>query len=359
MGIFSRKIETAQVGTSPIGAAAGSSQVGNFLTYSVGATELLALQVPTVSRAKDLLGSMVGALEFKHYTKQWTGEEYEEIYLPLEAWMENPDPNVTRNFLLSNTFADLFFYGRCFWFVKARNATTGLPAEFEWIPAAMVTTPNQVGPQFFGKPDSILFNGLELDPKNVICFLSPIIGLTWTGARAINIALHLDQAVDRYASLETTAGYLQQRSGETLSGEELTEIASTWAAARKVNAIGALNDFVEFVEFKNDPTDVLNTQRQYEALELARIANIPPYLVGVETGGMTYQNAQQARQDLFLFGAAPYIACIEQTLSMNNVLAPNRFVELDVESFLGSTDMSNGSEGMTEQTQERVGVTND
>lgn len=355
MGLFTRKIETAQIGTSPVGAAAGSSQVGNFLTYSIGATELLALQVPTVSRAKDLLGSMIGALEFKHYTKQWTGEEYEEIYLPLEPWMEQPDPNVTRNFILANTFADLFMNGRAFWFVKARNKATGLPSEFEWIPSAMITTPNQVGPQFFGKPDSILFNGLELDPQNVICFLSPIIGLTWTGYRAINIALHLDQAVDRYASLETVAGYLQQRSGETLSGEELTEIASVWASARKVNAIGALNDYVEFVEFKNDPSVVLNTQRQYEALELARIANIPPYLVGVEVGGMTYQNAQQARQDLYLFGAKPFIDCIEQTLSMNNVLAPNRFVELNIEDYIGSEDMSNvGQEMNTPTTREAV-----
>jgi hypothetical protein len=357
MGLFTRKISTAQVGTSPIGAQAGSSQVGNFLTYSIGASELLALQVPTVSRAKDLLSSMIGALEFKHYTKQWTGEEYEEIYLPLEPWMESPDPNVTRNFLLANTFSDLFFTGRCFWYVKARNAATGLPTEFEWIPSAMITTPNQVGPQFFGKPDSVLFNGLELDPKNIICFLSPIIGLTWTGYRAINIALHLDQAVDRYASLETTAGYLQQRSGETLSGEELTEIASVWASARKVNAIGALNDFVEFVEFKNDPSEMLNTQRQYEALELARIANIPPYLVGVEVGGMTYQNAQQARQDLYLFGAKPYIDCIQQTLSMNNVLAPNRFVELNIEDFIGSEDMSEMGREMN--TPNNVEVMND
>lgn len=340
MGVFSRKIQTAQVGSAPIGAAAGASQIGNFLTYNVGNTELLSLQVPTVSRSKDLLASMIGALEFKHYTKQWTGEEYEEIYLPLEPWQEQPDPNVTRNFILANTFSDLFFYGRSFWYVRSRNASTGLPASFEWLPAAMVETPNQQGPQYFGKPDEIMFNGLALDPENVITFLSPIIGLTWTGWRAINISLHLDQAVDRYASLETTAGYLQQRSGETLSGEQLTEVAQAWAAARKVNAIGALNDYVEFVEFKNDPSTVLNEQRQYEALELARIANIPPYLVGVEVGGMTYQNAQQARQDLYLFGAKPYIDCIQQTLSMNNVLAPNRYVELDVESYIGSTDNS-------------------
>ena len=32
--------------------------------------------------------------------------------------------------------------------------------------------------------------------------------------------------------------------------------------------------------------------RTYQALELARLANVPPYLVGAPAGtGMTYQNA--------------------------------------------------------------------
>ncbi len=341
MGIFSRKITTAQMGTSRIGAAAGGSQIGQFYAYTVGSTELLSLTVPTVSRARDLIAAMVGSLEFEHYTKQWNvdTQEYEEVYLPLEPWMSQPDPNVTRNFILANTFSDLFMYGRAFWYVKTRYST-GLPASFEWMPAAMVSTLDQAGPQFFGKSTQIEFNGLMVDPANVITFLSPIIGLTFTGARAVNIALHLDQAADRYASLETVPGYLQQRSGETMSGDELTDIADQWAANRKVNAVGALNDYVEFVEFSNSPGEVLDRQRQYQALELARIANIPPYLVGVATGGMTYQNAQQARQDLYLFGAKPFLDCIQQTLSMDNVLPRNRFVSFDLDDYLGEHEMA-------------------
>lgn len=341
MGVFSRKVQTAQLGSAPIGAAAGASQIGSFISYNVGNTELLSLTVPTVSRARDLIAAMVGSLEFKHYTKQWDTEtqEYEEVYLPLDPWMERPDPNVTRNFILANTFSDLFMYGRAFWYVKTRYST-GLPASFEWMPAAMVSTLDQTGPQFFGKSNQIEFNGMMVDPNNVITFLSPIIGLTWTGARAVNIALHLDAAADRYATLETVPGYLQQTSGETMSGDELDDLAQAWAAARKNNAIGALNDYAKFVEFANSPGEVLDRQRQYQALELARIANIPPYLVGVATGGMTYQNAQQARQDLYLFGAKPYLDCIQQTLSMDNVLPRNRFMCFDLDDYLGENEMA-------------------
>jgi hypothetical protein len=79
----------------------------------------------------------------------------------------------------------------------------------------------------------------------------------------------------------------------------------------------------------------LVSARQYQAVELSRVANIPAYLVNAPVGsGMTYQNAMQARQDLYLFGAKPYIDCIEQTLSMNSITPRGRYIELDVTSYL-------------------------
>ena len=55
---------------------------------------------------------------------------------------------------------------------------------------------------------------------------------------------------------------------------------------------------------------------------------------------MTYQNAQQARQDLYLFGARIYMDAIEQTLSSAQVLPRNRYVEFDIEDYAGSDDSS-------------------
>jgi hypothetical protein len=77
------------------------------------------------------------------------------------------------------------------------------------------------------------------------------------------------------------------------------------------------------------------------ALEMARLANIPAYLVGVSVPGYTYQNAEQAREDLYLFGAKPLIECIEQTLSMNSIIPRGRYVELDVRTYLAESRMAN------------------
>ena len=339
MAVFRKRREHspafAAAPTPDVTAAAGSAtQIGSLYAYSVGAGVQTALTVPTISRARDLIASMIGSLDLRQYTLQWTGEYYEELAIPGESWFTRPDPTVTRNWLMANTFSDLFFYGRSFWWVSSRYSN-GFPASFQWLPAGSVETPDQTGPQFFGMSKQIDFLGNQLDANNVVQFLSPIQGLLYTGHRSVDIALRLDMAARRFAANEIAAGYLQQRDGEPMSGEELADLAAAWSKARAANAIGALNQYVEFKEFDADPSKLqLMEGREHAALELARVANIPPYLVGIPTGGMTYQNAQQARTDLYLFGAKPYICCIEETLSLDTVTPRGRHVKFDIESYL-------------------------
>jgi hypothetical protein len=345
VAFFSRKTTTAEFASSPIKAAAGVgiSGIPPMYAWTTGTFEQTALSLPTVSRARDLLASTISSLEFRQYVKQWNGTEYEEIYVPNESWMENPDPKVPRQFILANTVTDLWMTGRAFWAITSRNATDGRPMSFEWLPSSNIQTPNQQGPQFFGMPDEIEFNGVQLDPSQIITFLAPTTGLMYSGRRSVNIATHLDQYADRAATIETVPGYLQQTAaGETMSGEELGDLAAQWAQARREgNVIGALNNYVNFVEFDRDPLEVNAAQREYQALDLSRMCSVPAYLVSAPTPGasMTYQNASQARQDLWLFGAQMYAHAIESRLSMNDVLSRGRFVRFDTDDLLAIGDM--------------------
>ena len=345
MAFFSRKIKTAEFASSPIKAAAGVGRNGAFPMYAYmnGTFEQTALSLPTVSRARDLLASTISSLEFRQYVKQWNGTEYEEIHVPNESWMENPDPKVPRQFILANTVTDLWMTGRAFWAITSRNATDGRPMSFQWIPSSNISTPNQEGPQYFGMPDVIKFNGVDLDPNEVITFLAPTTGLMFSGRRAVSIATHLDQYADRAATIETVPGYLQQTAaGETMSGEELGDLASQWAQARREgNVIGALNNYVNFVEFDRDPLAINAAQREYQALDLSRICSVPAYLVSAPTPGasMTYQNASQARQDLWLFGAQMLAHAITSRLSMNDVVSRGRYVCFDTDDLLAVGDM--------------------
>ncbi len=307
-----------------------------YVQFSQSANVNYAMSVPTISRARDLLASVIGAAEVKQYAIQRdpvTGEDSKLDLVPA-GWMERPDPAVTRNFLLANTFSDLLFFGRSFWLITSRYAN-GYPASFTWLPAADIQTMDQAPPQWFGPSPEVTFNGQQIPSGDLVQFLSPITGLIYTGWRAIRTAYRLDAAADRFSLTEIPSGYLQQVGGEPMTGDELADLAAAWATARQENAIGALNESVKWVESSTDPSKMqLADARNYQALEMARLANIPPYLVGVAVGGYTYQNAQQARADLVSFGCRPYLDCIEQTLSGPNVLPRGRYCELDLGVFL-------------------------
>jgi phage portal protein BeeE len=179
------------------------------------------------------------------------------------------------------------------------------------------------------------FNGLPLDVSQLVQFHSGSQGIVYAGRRAITIALRLDQAAERFASNEIAAGYLQQRGGEPMSAEELAEMAAAWAANRRTNAIGALNEFVTFESFDTDPSKLqLVEGREYQTKELSRLMDIPAYLLAIDQSGMTYANAQQARQDLILFGARPILHAIEERLSMDDVLPRGRHLEFALDEYL-------------------------
>jgi hypothetical protein len=341
MGIFSRKVDTAAFASAPVQAAAGASYIGNFINYTTSSAEVRALSIPTVSRSRDLLAGIIGSVGLKHYSKVWNGSDYDEVYLPLEPWMETPDPKVSRSFFFVNLMTDMMLHGVGYAYITTRYST-GLPASFTWLPASNISSTQQTGyPQYYGPSTELEFNGNPLNVSDVVQFLSPTDGILKLGARAINTTLFLDQAADRYASLETVPGYLQQIDGEDMSGDDLGSLASAWAAARKQNAIGALSRQVQFREFSQNPQEVISEQRKYQSLEMARLCSVPAYMVSApqEGASMTYQNAQQARQDLYLFGARIYMDAIEQTLSSAQVLPRNRYVEFDI----GDDDYSESS----------------
>jgi len=129
MGIFSRKIETANFASAPVQAAAGASYIGNFINYTTSSAEVRALSIPTVSRSRDLLAGIIGSVGLKHYSKVWNGSDYDEVYLPLEPWMETPDPKVSRSFFYVNIMTDMMLHGVAYAYITTRYST-GLPASF-------------------------------------------------------------------------------------------------------------------------------------------------------------------------------------------------------------------------------------
>ena len=139
----------------------------------------------------------------------------------------------------------------------------------------------------------------------------------------------------RSASNSLPNGVLRQIGGEPLSAEELQQLSQNFEACRMTNTVAALNEFVTYTETTTDPSkQMLVEASEYQALEIARLANCPPYLLGVATGSYSYQNSTQARQDLYMFGAKLFMDCIAETLSADNVLPRGTYVKFDIEDYL-------------------------
>jgi Phage portal protein len=288
-----------------------------------------AMSVPAISRARDLICSAVGALPFTLWSVDFTAAPPIEQSLPPAGWMARPDPDRTRQWMLAWTTDDLFFYGVAHWRIIRRYAAPNdYPAAFRRVEPGDVNVADD---------GTVTINGRPLDPRDVIEFLSPIEGILANGWRTISIALALDEAADRFAGAEVPAGILEEQAGgEDMSADELTEQAARFTEARRTNTTAATNKYLKYRESTSDPERLQLVQsRGYQALENARLTNVPPYLIGAPAGtGMTYQNAQQARSDLIDFGALPYIGCIEQTLGGPDVTPRGQAVRLDTNAWL-------------------------
>jgi organic radical activating enzyme len=273
-------------------------------------------------------------MSLKQFSELWNGDEMEKVPLAPRTWLRRIDPSVPNSFILAWTFDDLFFFGRAFWYVTSRTAD-GYPASYSRIPAAMIQTLDQTGPVWFAPSKQIMFQGAELNPDDVIQFLSPIQGIIYMSEQAVATALKLEAARYRNASSAIPAGVLRQTGGEPLSAQELADLAAAFNAARETNQTAALNEFVTYTETLTSPDKMLLIDSaEFQAMEMARLCNIPPYLAGISVGSYSYQSSAESRMDLWTFGVRAYADCIAGTLSQNNVLPNGSFVEFDVEQYL-------------------------
>ena len=325
----------------------GANSVGRYYQYIEGTARNNAISVPTISRARDLMASVIGCQNLRMYNEIWNGTEMEKVYIAPRSWLRRISPSVTNNFLLSWLFDDLFFYGAAYLFVTSRTAD-GYPASFDRLPFANVTRRDQPGPVFFGPSNELYFAGEKLDSANVIQFLSPIQGIVYQSAQAVATALKLEKARYRNAASPIASGILKQTGGEPMSGQELADLAASFDAAREAGAgTAAINEFVSYQEQQTSPDKMLLIDSAtFQAADLCRLTNVPSYLCGIAVGGYSYVSNQGARLDLWTFGAKPYAECIASTLSMNNVLPNGTYVEFDSESYLSAEYTTQGD--MTE-----------
>jgi len=354
----SAKVDKAAAGVSPITSNAGASQIGYFPAYTEGDVRSRAMSVPVITRGRDLICGTIGTMQLEQVRYMWNGEEMESVRIAPRSWLARIDKGVPNSVILSWTADDLLFYGSAFWAITERTAD-GFPAAFTRLPAAMVTLQDQAGAVRFGPSKQILFSGLPIDYRDVVQFISPIQGLVYTASKAIDTALKLEQSRYRNALSSIPSMVLRQTGGEPLSSTELREIAAAFDVARINNQTAAVNEYMEVKESFATPDKMLLIEAaDYQARDLCRAIGIPAYLAAIATGSYSYTNSRSAREDLLLFALAPYLTCISETLSSDNVLPHGTGVRFRVDEYLEEygpdQSMPDVEDNGTENTQEAL-----
>lgn len=354
-------VATSVPDPSPVAAAAGGAyypnQIGQFYAYYSSQARNKAMSVPTISRARDLIASVAATTPLKMYKTAWNDmdEEMIEVGIAPRSWIRQPDPTIPYSTLMAWTVDDLFFSGVAYWYVTARTAD-GFPAAFTRLPVSMVTT-DQTGPIFYGNPKWVEFAGENLNTRDVITFISPVQGIIYQSAQCIETALRLEAARYRNAKSPVPSGVLRQVAGEPMTPEALQEFVQQFAAARENGGVAGLNQFAVYEETSATPDKMMLIESaNYQALECARLTNIPPYLAGISTGAYAYTNSRSAREDLFLFAAQNLTTCIAERLSMNDVLPVGTFIKFDIDRYLAQ-QIGEDDESETELTVNNVDTT--
>jgi hypothetical protein len=190
--------------------------------------------------------------------------------LPL-AWLSRIDQSVPNQFIISWTIDDLIFEGRAFWLIESRSAD-GFPMSFTRLPAAMVQTLDQQGEVYFGPSKQVIFNGVQLDPRDLIQFISPMQSLNTTGARAVEIALRIEESRLRASCQFCRVDICGRLAASLCRLKSLSDLAAQFNLARTSgNNTAALNEFLEYVPTTATPDKMLMIESaDYSARDLGR-----------------------------------------------------------------------------------------
>lgn len=304
--------------------------------YGVAIDRSLALQVPSVSRCRNLIAGVISSIELGLYKKS-TGKKLES-----PVWLEQPDIRQPLSVTLAYTVDALLFYGVGYWRVTSLYADDGRPSGFEFIPNTRVTvTTNKYGDEveyYSVNGERVPMGGIG----SLVTFQSLLPGVLQTGGRTIQAALDIQKAA-AVAAATPMATTILKNTGADLPEAQVQGLLAAWKSARQNRSTAYLTSTLEAQNIGFSPKDMTyNESSQYLATEIARLMNVPAYYISADmNNSMTYQNILDGRKEFVAYSLQPFISAIENRLSMDDITAHGNRVRFAVdETFLRADTMA-------------------
>jgi HK97 family phage portal protein len=307
-----------------------TDSVYNILGGATNSTRQLAMSVPSVARARNIICGTIGSLPLTTFNRI-TGQ-----YVDPHRVINQPDPRVA-GFVIYNWLAeDIWLYGVGYGQVLEMYSTTDGGRVRAWtrVSPERVTVDTDFRNTVI---ESYKVDGMAVPNSGVgslIRFDGPDEGLLHRAGKTISAAVYLENAAVNYAK-EPNPSMILKSNGTNLTAERVSSLLSAWRTARQSRSTAFLNADVDLKEFGFDPKSLqLAEARQYVALELARACGIPAYFLSAETTSMTYSNAVSERRSLVDFSLRPILKAIEERLSLPDFVPNPVMVRFALDDFL-------------------------
>lgn len=297
-------------------------------------TRAMAMSVPAVARARNIMCGTVGRLPLERYSAA-TGQHLSSM--PLYYQPDTASPRSTTYTWIADS---LFFYGVAYVQLLEIYAEDGRPSRMRWI------DPQRITPQYNQNQTMVI--GYQLDGMamptsgvgSIVQFTGTDEGLLNRAGRTIQTAIELENAAWR-AAREPMPTSILSSTGLDLPGPKVTEALNAWREARRLRATAYLPSGLKLDTVGFDPkSQQLVEARQFITAEIARAVNLPAWYLNAETASMTYSNTEQERRTLIDFSVTPMLLKpIEDRLSMSDMAPRGVQVRFDLEEFLRGNAM--------------------
>ena len=331
MGIFSRKTTTSDnsIKSSILAQYAPQIMTESYNSIYNYATPRLqradAMKVSSFARARNLICGTGATIPLALYRKS-TGEE-----LGSPVWLEQPSLTQPRFVTISWTIDSLMMYGVAYWEVTELYEEDGRPRRFEWVANTRVTFDldlyNTTVQQYYVDGQARPMSGLG----SLITFQGFDEGVLARGGATIQAAIDVQKAMAVSATSPFPTGVLKN-SGADLDPKEVQGLLAAWKQARNNRSTAYLTSTLEYTPVQFSPKDmVYSDSLQYLATEIARLCNIPAYMLSADmNNSMTYSNVMDERKQFFAYSLMPYLEAIAARLSMNDITANGNEVRFEV-----------------------------
>ena len=307
-----------------------TDSVYNILGGATNTTRQLAMSVPSVARARNIICGTIGSLPLTTFNRI-TGQ-----YVDPHRVINQPDPRVA-GFVIYNWLAeDIWLYGAGYGQVLEMYSSTDGGRVRAWtrVSPDRVTVDTDFRNTVI---ESYKVDGMAVPLQGVgslIRFDGPDEGLLHRAGKTVAAAVYLENAAVNYAK-EPAPSMVLKSNGTNLTAERISALLSAWKNARQTRSTAFLNADVELQQFGFDPKSMqLAEARQYVALELARACGIPAYFLSAEQTSMTYSNAVTERRSLVDFSLRPILKAIEERLSLPDFTPNPVMVRFALDDFL-------------------------